>query len=150
MYCVLQRPLFRYNFYSFCLIQSFLLPVYRWVATPSQSTQTQLTWWRSGLQIAWVSYDFFQCVRHVQPAVMFFFLLAKIRTKVGKPSLNEAFIYTRNQSQFFALLNLIVTKQYKYYEVINQQRVKITCCSIKQQLQKKESRLVKSSKQHIR
>ena len=48
-----------------------------------------------------------------------FFLLAKIRTNVGKPSLNEAFIYTRNQSQFFALLNLIVTRQYKYYEVIN-------------------------------
>ena len=39
-----------------------------------------------------------------------FFLLAKIRTNVGKPSLNEAFIYTRNQSQFFALLNLIVTR----------------------------------------
>ena len=65
----------------------------------------------------------------------------KLEQKSDNPLLNEAFIYARNHSQFYDLLNSDETIQvhYKNEVIKNQQCVKSTRSSIKQQLQKKFS-----------
>ena len=62
----------------------------------------------------------------------------KLEQKSDNPLLNEAFIYARNHSQFYDLLNSDETMQvhYKNEVIKNQQCVKSTRSSIKQQLQK--------------
>ena len=65
----------------------------------------------------------------------------RLEQKSDNPLLNEAFIYARNHSQFYDLLNSDETIQihYKNEVIKNQQCVKDTRSSIKQQLQKKLS-----------
>ena len=65
----------------------------------------------------------------------------KLEQKSDNPLLNEAFIYARNHSQFYDLLNSDETIQihYKNEVIKNQQCIRYTPSSIKQQLQKKFS-----------
>ena len=77
----------------------------------------------------------------------------RLEQKSDNPLLHETFIYARNHSQFYDLLNSNETIQmhYKNEVIKKQQCVKNTRSSIKQQLQKKIFlRLVKSSKLHSR
>ena len=62
----------------------------------------------------------------------------RLEQKSDNPLLHEAFIYARNHSQFYDLLNSDETIQmhYKIEVIKNRQCVKNTRSSIKQQLQK--------------
>ena len=65
----------------------------------------------------------------------------RLEQKSDNPLLHEAFIYARNHTQFYDLLNSYETIQmhYKNEVIKKQQCVKNTRSSIKQQLQKKFS-----------
>ena len=65
----------------------------------------------------------------------------RLEQKSDNPLLNETFIYARNLSQFYGLLDSdeTIEMHYKNEVIKNQQCVKDTRSSIKQQLQKKFS-----------